>query len=185
MAVDNFITDIEATLKSALSDANNVNLNGEPVPVKIVTPDCDFVEVIYPSFTLKLTDVRRDLSRTDNQRNVTKDIVNMQAKVRGKSEPYNLHYTISAHTKTSREDRLLLGELIYFIDAHPVMRSAIFDTIFYLHRDVTFREVSDGRNFVKSLGIVVKTRAEARLEEIVPLVQERKINVIDINRKIT
>ena len=180
MPNENFITDIEATLKAALSDVSKVSINGSAVPVKIVTPDNDLVEVTYPSLTLKLTDVRRDLSRADNQRKVEKDIVNMQAKVKGKSEPYNLHYTIAAHTKKSRDDRLLLGELIYFIDAYPVMRSAFFDKIIYLHRDVTFREVSRGRDFVKSLGIVVKTRVEARLEEIVPLVQERKLDVIDI-----
>ena len=84
MPSENFITDIEATLKSALSDVSKVSINGSAVPVKIVTPDNDLVEVTYPSLTLKLTDVRRDLSRADNQRKVEKDIVNMQAKVKGK-----------------------------------------------------------------------------------------------------
>ena len=175
MVQENFLTDIERTLKEAMEDADNISIGGSSVPVKVVTPDPDFVEVTYPCLTLQLTDFRRDLARADNQRVVEKDMEEMTAKVKRQSEPYNLYYEITAHTEKNREDRLLLGAVIYFIDEHPVMTTLVLAKEIYLHRDLTFRELSKDRTFAKSLGIIVKTRLEARREEILPLVQERII----------
>ena len=175
MAEENFLTDIERTLKKALEDVNNINLHGNPVPVKVVTPDPDFVEVKLPCLTLQLVDFRRDLSRADNQRQIEKDIDAMVARIRRKSEPYNLHYSIVVHTERNRDDRLLLGEIIFFIDEHPVMTSLVSGKELYLHRDISFRELSRERSFAKSIGIIVKTRLDARYEEIIPLVKERKV----------
>ena len=177
MAEENFLTDIERTLKQALEDVNNVSLYGNPVPVKVVTPDPDFVEIEYPCLTLQLTDFRRDLTRTDNQRHVEKDLDAMTAKVKKESQPYNLYYSVVTHTEKSRDDRLLLGEIIYFIDEHPVITSTILGKEFYLHRDLSFREVSKARNFARSIGIIVKIRLEARFEDIVPLVETRKVEI--------
>ena len=133
MAEENFLTDIERTLKEAMEDTNNISIGGDAVPVKVVTPDPDFVEVAYPCLTLQLTDFRRDLSRADNQRKVEKDMEAMTAKVKRQSEPYNLYYTIVAHTEKNREDRLLLGAVIYFIDEHPVMTTLVLEKEIFLH----------------------------------------------------
>lgn len=175
MPEDNFLTDIERTLKTAFEDVNNISLYGNSVPVKIVTPDPDFVEVKYPCLTLQLVDFRRDLARADNQRQVKKDLDEMTAKVKRKSEPYNLYYSVVAHTEKNRDDRLLLGEIIFFIDEHPILTSIVFEKELYLHRDISFRELSKERNFAKSIGIIIKTRLDARFEEMVPLIKERKV----------
>ncbi len=175
MAEENFLTDIERTLKTAFEDVNNINLYGSSVPVKIVTPDPDFVEIKIPCLTLQLVDFRRDLGRTDNQRQIQKDLDEMVARIKRKSEPYNLYYSIVAHTEKNRDDRLLLGEIIFFIDEHPTMTSLVFGKELYLHRDISFRELSKGRSFAKSIGIIIKTRLDARYEEIIPLVKKRKV----------
>ena len=175
MAEENFLTDIERTLKQSLEDINNISLYGNSLPVKVVTPDPDFVEVTLPCFTLQLVDFRRDLDRANNERQVEKNIDEMTAKIKRKSEPYNLHYSITVHTDKNRDDRLLLGELIYFIDEHPVLTSVIFGKELYLHRDISFRELSKERSFNKAVGIIIKTRLDARLEDIIPLVRERKV----------
>jgi len=172
MAQDNFLTDIESTLKGLLGDAGNINLQGDAVPVRMVTPDPDFVELTLPCLTLQLTDFRRDLDRADNERQVEKDLDAMVATVRKRSEPYNFHYAVIAHTEKNRDDRLLLGQVIYFIDEHPVMTSVVLGKELFLHRDISFNEASKERSFAKSIGMVVKTRIEARHEEIVPLVNE-------------
>lgn len=168
--MDNFMTDIERTLKQKLEA---ISLDGIPVPLKVVTPDPDFAELTLPCLTLQLTDFRQDFERTDNDRKVEKDIAAMEAKVKGNSRPYNLHYQIVAHSDKSRDDRLLLGEVVYFMDEHPVMTSVVFGKELYLHRDISFRELSKGRSFAKAVGIVVKTRLDAIDEKTIPLVTER------------
>lgn len=172
--MDNFMTDIERTLKEGLE---GISLNGSPVPVRVVTPDPDFVELVLPCLTLQLTDLRQDFERTDNEREVDKDIDLMEARVRKNSRPYNLHYSITAHTERSRDDRFLLGEVVYFMDEHPVLTSVVFGKELYLHRDVSFREMSKGRSFAKAMGLIVKTRLDARDEETIPLVRERLFKV--------
>ena len=168
--MDNFLTDIERTLKQGLEA---ISLDGTQVPVKVVTPDPDFAELTLPCLTLQLTDFRQDFDRTDNERKVEKDLDAMEAKVKGNSRPYNLHYSITAHTDRSRDDRLLLGEVVYFIDENPMMTSAVFGKEIHLHRDISFRELSKGRSFAKAVGIAVKMRLDARDEKIIPLVRER------------
>jgi hypothetical protein len=168
--MDNFLTDIERTLKQGLEA---ISLDGNPVPLKVVTPDPDFAELTLPCLTLQLTDLRQDFERMDNERKVDKDLDAMEAKVRDGSRPYNLHYQITAHTDRSRDDRLLLGEVVYFMDEHPVMTSVVFGKELYLHRDISFRELSKGRSFARAVGIVVKTRLDARDEKTIPLVRER------------
>jgi hypothetical protein len=168
--MDNFLTDVDRTLKQGLEA---ISLDGNPVPLRIVTPDPDFAELTLPCLTLQLTDLRQDFARTDNGREVKKDMGAMEAKVRGGSRPYNLHYTVTAHTEKSRDDRLLLGEVVYFLDEHLVMRSVVFGRELYLHRDISFRDFSRARGFAKSLGLVVKLRLDAREESVVPIVRER------------
>jgi hypothetical protein len=171
---ENFFTDIELSFKQLLGDVQNIAVNGEPVPVRIVTPDPDFIELELPSLTLQLTDFRRDPDRADNDLDVEKDLEEMTATVRKQSEPYNLHYTIGIHAEKSRHDRLLLGQVIYFIDEHPVVTTGAGREIF-LHRDIAFRELSKERDLAKSIEIIVRIRLEARQAETVPLVQEHSI----------
>ena len=156
---DNFLTDIEQALKGALQDS--ISFGGEPVPVQVVTPDPDLVELTLPCLTLQLTDFRRDTPRADNDREVDVDMDNMEATVRKNSEPYNLHYTIGVHADKSRDDRILLGEVVYFIDEHPIMTTPAGKEVF-LHRDITFRELSKERDFEKTIEIMVRTRLTAR-----------------------
>lgn len=170
MANENFLTDIEKTLKDGLE--SGITLGGVPVPVQIVTPDPDLVELELPCLTLQLTDFRRDTLRSDNEREVENDMDNMVAMVRKNSEPYNLHYLINLHAEKSRDDRLLLGQLIYFVDENPVITTDAGEEVF-LHRDITFRELSKERDFEKSVEIMVRTRLTARYEDVIPLVQER------------
>ena len=49
MTEDNFLTDIELMLKGMLGDVQNIGISREPVPVRVVTPDPDFVELELPS----------------------------------------------------------------------------------------------------------------------------------------
>ena len=172
MAEENFLTDLEQTLKAVLE---NIRLSGNLVPVVVVTPDPDFVELALPCLTLQLVDLRRDFSRIDNQRKVEKDLAMMQAKITPAGLPYNLHYLITAHAQTLREDRLLLGELVKTVDSHPVMTSAVYGKEFYLHRDVSFGEASKARDFSQSLGIVAKIRLEPDEEQIISLVRLAKV----------
>lgn len=176
MAADNFLTDIELTLKQLLGDVQNIAIGGEPVPVRVVTPDPDFVELELPCITLQLTDFRRDLDRADNDLDIEKDLDEMTATVRKQSEPYNLHYTLGIHSEKSRDDRLFLGQVIYFIDEHPVITTGELGREVYLHRDIAFRELSKERDLAKSIDIIVKVRLEARYEDVVPLVQEHIIH---------
>ena len=49
---ENVFTDIETTLKAALEA--RVKLGGQSVPVRVVTPDPDLVELELPCLTLQL-----------------------------------------------------------------------------------------------------------------------------------
>lgn len=172
MPDDNLFTDIERTLRDGLA---SITLGGSPVPIRVVTPDPDFVELETPCVTMQLVDFRRDTPRTVNDREVEKDLDEMTAKIKKRSEAYNFHYSLTGHASKNRDDRLLLGEIALFVDENPVMTSILFGTVFYLHRDITFRELSKARDFAKSVGVIVKTRLPMRHEEIVPLVQERLV----------
>ncbi len=172
MPEENVITDIETTLKRVLEDPATVQLQGRPVPVVFVTPDPDLVELTIPSMTLQLTDVRRDLARMDNAREVEVDEPGGTAMVRSPSQPYDLLYTLAGHAATGREDRLLLEQLLRFVDDHPVLESAVLHRPFRIHRDLTIRDASRGRSLSKAVAFVVKTRLTGREVAQVPLVRE-------------
>ncbi len=177
MPQENVITDIETALKQKLEDPGTVQLNGQPVPVVFVTPDPDLVELEVPCMTLQLTEVRRDLDRMDNERDVEVDEESQTADVRWPSQPYNLHYTLAGHTAAGREDRLLLEQLLRFVDDNPEMESAVLQRRFLLHRDVALKEVSRGRSLSKALAFVVRTRLTGKEIAQVPLVREQVTRV--------
>jgi len=172
MPQENVITDIETTLKQVLEDPATVQLAGQSVPVVFVTPDPDLVELTIPSMTLQLTDVRRDLVRMDNEREVEVDEANETAQVRWPSQPYNLHYTLAGHTATGREDRLLLEQLLRFVDENPVLETVGLKRPLRLDRDLTLKDASRGRSLAKALAFVVKTRLTGKDIAQVPLVRE-------------
>jgi hypothetical protein len=174
MAGENVFTDVDATLKALIEQ---VRLDGAPVPVRVVTPDPDVIEIETPCITLMLADVRRDGSRADNDRTVEKDVDAMTAEVRPASVPFNLHYTVTGHGATSREDRLLLEEVLLLLEENPILVSAESGVEFPLARDITFGEGSKERAFAKSVGIVVKARLQPRQVETVPLVREAIFHV--------
>ena len=152
MPEENVITDIETALKEKLEDPAVVSLNGQGVPLVFVTPDPDLVELTIPCLTLQLTDVRRDLERMDNERDVEVDEENLTADVRWPSQPYSLHYTLAGHAAAVREDRLLFEQLLRFVDDNPELESAVLRRPFLLHRDVTVKDASRGRDLTKALG---------------------------------
>jgi hypothetical protein len=180
MPDENIITEIEAILKAGLEDPANVSLDGEPVSVRVVTPDPDLVELTLPVTTLQLVDVRRGLDRSNNEFLVEKNMQDFTARVEWPEAPYNLHYTVRGHTESSREDRLLLGQYMRFVDAHPVL-VGVSGRKFYLSRSLSFRDRSSERSFEKALTFVVKARLPVGVEETVPLVLEHKLDVKDIN----
>jgi len=167
---ENVFTDVEATLKAALEA--RVRLGGQPVPVRIVTPDPDYVELELPCITLQLTDVRRDPSRMDNDRRVEKDLEAMTATIRQRSEPYDLHFAVGVHAERTREDRLLLEQVLLLLDEQPAMTTGTFGREVYLSRDVSFRDLSKGRALWQTVGIIVRTRLEPGEAQVVPLARE-------------
>lgn len=173
---ENVLTGIELALKGALSDPLNISLDGNSVPVRIVTPDPDFVEMTPPLTTLQLVDIRRGLDRATNEFEVEKNEPEGTAAVRWPESPYDLSYTVRGHTEGSRQDRLLLEQYARLIDAHPVMETAE-GRKFYLSRSLAFRERSTERQFEKALTFVVKARLPVGVEAIEYLVQERIFNV--------
>jgi len=179
--MDNFLTDIEATLKQALENPANINLAGNPVPLVIVTPDPDFVELVLPCLTLQFTDIRKDLSRTENQRQEVIDLDLNQAKVKPASQAYNLYYSLIAHSDKLRDERLLLGQLIILLDANPIMQSQVLGKEFYLSREMSFNEQSKERDFAAALNVVLKIRVDAKEEQLLPIAVEMKINVGDVS----
>ena len=162
---DNIITDIEQTLKSVMETCASV-------PVQIVTPDPDYIELDLPCITLELADVRRDPSRIMEDRQVEKDIDAMTAEVKPRTEPFNFHYTFGIHTGTTREGRLLLEKALLLLDRKPILTTEIFGKEIYLSRDLSFSEGSNGRVFFLALGLSVKTRLEPGEAETVPLVKD-------------
>jgi len=175
---ENVFTEIEMALKQGLEDPANVSLGDQPVPVRIVTPDPDFVELTLPVTTLQLIDVRRAPKRAFKEFDVETDMENRTARVAWPEEPYDMHYTVRGHTESARQDRLLLGQYIRFVDAHPVLAGAS-GRKFYLARTLSFRDRSDGRSFQKALTFVVKARLPVGIEKTVPIATERKMNIVE------
>jgi hypothetical protein len=167
---ENVFTDVEATLKAMLEA--RVTLGGEPLPVRIVTPDPDFVELELPCVTLQLTDVRRDPSRMDNDRRVEKDLEAMEARVLPPTEPYNLHFAVGIHAERTRDERLVLEKLLCLLAEQPAMTTQVFGREAYLAPNVSFRDVSKGRDLRQTVGIVVRTRLEPGEARVVPLARE-------------
>ena len=178
MVTDNHFTDIDQALKAKLE--GGVQLNGQPVPVQIVTPDPDFVELELPCLTLQLTDMRRDLERTDNERRVEKDVEGMTAAVRPRTEPYNLHYSIGVHAGQTRETRLLLEQVLLVVDGSTIMTTDVLGREVYLARELSFRDYSRERDYSQSIGVVVKTRLEPNEAETVPLIAETAFNAEEV-----
>jgi len=174
----NVFTDIDATLEAAL--AGRVRLGGEPVSVRIVTPDPDVVELELPCVTLQLTDVRRDPSRAEDDRHVEKDLDAMTATVRPRTEPWNLHYAIGVHAELTRDERLVLEQVLLLLDERPAMTTVTLGREVYLSRDVSFRDLSSGRDYRQTVGVVVKTRLEPGEAQTVPLVAEHGINAEEV-----
>ena len=175
---ENVFTDVEATLKAALEA--RVRLGGQPVPVRIVTPDPDYVELELPCVTLQLTDVRRDPSRIDNDRRVEKDLEAMTATIRQQTEPYNLHFAVGVHGESTRAERLMLEHVLCLLDERPAMTTETFGREVYLSRDVSFRDLSKGRALWQTVGIVVRTRLEPGEGRVVPLVREHIVGVKEV-----
>jgi len=178
MVEENVFTEIEMILKQGLEDPANVSLDGQPVPVRIVTPDPDLVELTLPVTTLQIIDVRRAPNRAFKEFEVEKDLENGTARVAWPEEPYDLHYTVRGHTESARQDRLLLGQYIRLVDANPVITGPS-GRKFYLARSLSFKDRSDGRSFEKALTFVVKTRLPVGVEKTVPLAMEHKVNVVE------
>ena len=179
MPEENVFTEIETVLKQGLEDPANVSLADEPVPVRIVTPDPDMVELALPVTTLQLVDVRRALDRANNEPEVEKDIPNGTARVAWPEAPYNLHYTVRGHCESSRQDRLLLGQYMRFIDAHPVLVGSS-GRKFFIARGLSFRDRSKERSFEKALSFIVKARLPVGVEKTVPLALEHKVEITTI-----
>jgi len=177
MPEENVITDIETALKQTLENPAVVQLNGQPVPVVFVTPDPDLVELTIPCMTLQLTEVRRDPVRADNDRDIEIDEEDSTARIRWPSQPYNLHYTLAGHAAAGREDRLLLEQLLRFVDDNPALESAVLRRRFLLHRDVAVKETSRGRDLSKALAFVVRTRLTGKEIGEVPLAREQVTRV--------
>ena len=175
---ENVFTDVEATLKAALEA--RVRLGGQPVPVRIVTPDPDYVELELPCVTLQLTDVRRDPSRIDNDRRVEKDLEAMTATIRQQTEPYNLHFAVGVHGESTRAERLMLEQVLCLLDERPAMTTETFGREVYLSRDVSFRDLSKGRALWQTVGIVVRTRLEPGEARVVPLAREHIVGVKEV-----
>ena len=175
---ENVFTDVEATLKAALEA--RVRLSGQPVPVRIVTPDPDFVELELPCVTLQLADVRRDPSRRDNDRRVEKDLEAMEATIRPPTEPYDLHFAVGVHAELTRDERLMLEQVLCLLDEKPAMTTATLGREVYLSRDVSFRDFSKGRAFWQTVGIVVRTRLEPGEARVVPLVREHIVGAKEV-----
>ena len=176
MPEENVFTEIETILKQGFENPVNISLGGEPVPVCIVTPDPDLVELTLPVTTLQLVDVRRALDRTNNEPKVEKDIPNGTARIAWPEVPYDLYYTVRGHCESSRQDRLLLGQYMRFIDAHPVLTGAN-GRKFFLARGLSFRDRSSERSFEKALSFIVKTRMPVGVEKTVPLTLEHKVEI--------
>jgi hypothetical protein len=155
---ENILTDVETTLKAALEA--RIRLAGEPVPVLVVTPDPDYVELVLPCVTMQLVDVRRDPARRDNERRVEKDTEAMEAEVRPPTEPYDLHFSIGVHADGLRDERLLLEQVLCLVAEQAALTTVVGGREVYLGPDVSFRDTSKERDVVQTVGVVVKARLE-------------------------
>lgn len=180
MPDENVITEIELALRQGLEDPANVSLNGQAVPLRVVTPDPDLVELTLPVTTLQLIDVRRGFDRMENEFEVETDLAAGSAVVRWPDQPYDLFYTVRGHTASSRDDRLLLGQYLRFADAHPVLAGAS-GRRFYLARSLAFRDRSREREFERALTFAVKARMPVGIEKLVPLAREHRVEVEAVN----
>jgi hypothetical protein len=176
MPDENALTEIEQALKQGLEDPANVSLGGRAIPVQVVTPDPDLVELVLPVTTLQLVDVRLGFDRMENEFEVEKNLVEGLATVRWPEQPYDLFYTVRGHTEASRDDRLLLGQYLRFIDAHPILVGAS-GRRFYLARSLAFRDRSTEREFERALTFTVKARMPVGVEKLVPLTREHRLEV--------
>ena len=177
MAEENVLTDLDAALKTSLGTF--VTVGGQPVPVRMVMPDADFVELELPCVTLQLVDVREGVARTDNERVVEKDEVAKEATIRPPETPFDLHFVAAGHTERTRSDRLLLGLLMQWVKDHAILQGASGRT-YYLARDLAFRDTGRERAYARGLAFVVKARLPSTLEEIVPLVVETRTEVEEL-----
>lgn len=168
---ENIITDLEGSMKALLEE--KVSLGGVPVPVQIVTPDPDFVELQTPCITMQLVDFRRDGTRRECGRTEEKDLDAMTATVKRLPEPFNLHYALVAHTDKSRDYRLVLEQIAVLLDDHPVITTAIFGKEVSIHRDIVFSEASKERAFAKSITVIARIRLDSKEQEVIPLVREQ------------
>jgi len=173
--IQNLLTEIESALKSFLGNPAYVSLNGEAVPVRIVTPDPDLVELELPTTTIQLIDIRRGLDRSNNEFKVQKPSSLNEARVVWPDAPYDLFYTIRSHTTSSRDDRLLFYQYLRLVDAHPILPGAS-GRRFYIARSLSFRDRSRKRTFERALTYVIKVRSPSTVETIVPLVHEHLVH---------
>jgi hypothetical protein len=173
---ENVLTSVERQLKAALEV--HVSLNGAPVPVRVVTPDPDFVELELPCLTMQLVDVRRDGARADNTPRVVTHLESMSAEVSPPSQPFNLHFSIGVHAASQRDERLMLEQVLLMLDEVPVLASNVQE--FYVARDQTFTDRSRGRGIACTVGIVVKARLEPRGATLVPLAREHDAAVKEV-----
>ena len=178
MPEENVFTDIEQTLKTAIE--SRLSLGGQPVPLRIVTPDPDYIELELPCVTLQLSDVRRDPPRIVNERRVEKDLDAMTAEIRPRTEPFNLHYVAGIHAGHTRDGRLLIEQLLLLIDERPLIITEILGREVYLSRDLSFSERSNGRDFFHAFTLIVKTRLEPGEAETVPLVSETAFSAKEV-----
>ena len=175
---ENVLTDIETSLKAVL--LARMLLAGEPVPVLVVTPVPDYVELELPCVTLQLIDVRRDPARRDNERRVEKDTEAMTAEVRLPTEPYDLHFAVGVHAASLRDERLLLEQVFCLLAEQPALTTVVGSREVYVSPDVSFRELSKARDIAQSVGIVVKARFEPGVAEAVLLAREHKVTAKEV-----
>ena len=175
---DNVLTDVETTLKAALEA--RARLAGQPVPVVVVTPDPDFIELELPCLTMQLADVRRDPVRKDNERRVEKDVAALEAAIRPPTEPYDLGYTVAVHTENLRDERLLLEQVLCLLAEQPALTTVVGGREVYLAPDASFRDTSKERDIIQAVGIVVKARLEPDAAQTVLLALEHHPQVREV-----
>jgi hypothetical protein len=173
---ENTLTTVEELLKLALE--TRLQLGGQPVPVRIVTPDPDFVELELPCVTMQLVDIRRDPARMDNERRVVADPDAMTAEMRPPTQPYNLHFSIAPHADQIRDERLLLEQILLLFDEVPVISSAIQE--YYVAPDRTFGDRSSDRDVACAVGILVRARLEPGPAETVLLARDHRVTAKEI-----
>jgi len=173
---ENVLTDVETLLKTALE--SRLRLGGQPVSVRIVTPDPDLVELELPCVTMQLVDVRRDLARMDNERRVAADPDTMTAEVRPPTQPFNFHFSIAPHAEQLRDQRLLLEQVLLLLDEAPVLASAVQE--YYVAPDRTFADRSSGRDIACAVGVILRARLEPGPVQTVLLAGEHRVTAKEV-----